>query len=103
MEQQQEVARSDRRGGILSRLPFRPSDAAPSDSFDALLNRIHPADSRVRLLARETPASFIAFDLLALGDESLLSEPFQRRRDLLIEALAAARAPVHAARWEGDG
>jgi len=63
--------------------------------FDALLNRIHPADSRVRLLASETPASFIAFDLLALGDESLLSEPFQRRRDRLVEALAAARAPVH--------
>jgi len=63
--------------------------------FEALLNRIHPADSRVRLLAAETPASFIAFDLLALGDRDLMSEPFQRRRELLEEALAGARAPVH--------
>jgi ATP-dependent DNA ligase len=63
--------------------------------FEALLNRIHPADSRVRMLAEETPASFIAFDLLALGDQSLLPEPFQRRRELLEEALKSARAPVH--------
>src|ERR1700758_2168352 len=39
--------------------------------FDALLNRIHPADSRVQMLARETPASFVAFDLLALGDRDV--------------------------------
>jgi ATP-dependent DNA ligase len=63
--------------------------------FEALLNRIHPADSRVRLLAEETPASFVAFDLLALGDEALLPEPFEHRRDLLEEALRSARAPVH--------
>jgi ATP-dependent DNA ligase len=63
--------------------------------FEALLNRIHPADSRVRLLASQTPASFIAFDLLALGDEAFLSEPFRRRREVLQEALASARAPVH--------
>src|ERR1700694_2943167 len=63
--------------------------------FEALLNRIHPAESRVRLLAGETPASFIAFDLLALGDEALLSEPFRRRREFLEEALTTARAPVH--------
>jgi ATP-dependent DNA ligase len=63
--------------------------------FEALLNRIHPAESRVRLLAGETPASFIAFDLLALGDQDLMSEPFQRRRELLQESLAEARAPVH--------
>jgi ATP-dependent DNA ligase len=63
--------------------------------FDALLNRIHPADSRVALLAAQTPASFIAFDLLALGDDSLLEESFRRRRELLEEALAQAQAPVH--------
>src|ERR1700748_876242 len=40
--------------------------------FEALLQRIHPAESRVNLLAEQTPASFVAFDLLALGDEALL-------------------------------
>src|SRR5262249_46283879 len=43
--------------------------------FDALLERIHPADSRVRMLARTTPAGFVAFDLLALGDDSLMDTP----------------------------
>ena len=43
--------------------------------FDALLQRIHPAESRVRRLAAETPASFVAFDLLALDDDSLLDRP----------------------------
>ena len=47
--------------------------------FDALLNRIHPAASRVRKLAEETPASFVAFDLLALGDEDLRTRPFEER------------------------
>ena len=63
--------------------------------FEALQNRIHPADSRVRLLAVETPASFIAFDLLALGDESLMEQPLTRRRESLEGALSAAAAPVH--------
>src|ERR671916_107764 len=43
--------------------------------FEALLQRIHPADSRVRLLAETTPAVFVAFDLLAIGDRSVLEEP----------------------------
>ncbi|HEX5495118.1 MAG TPA: ATP-dependent DNA ligase [Mycobacteriales bacterium] len=63
--------------------------------FDALLARIHPAASRARLLAEQTPASFVAFDLLARGDESLLDTPFARRRDALEDALGPARAPVH--------
>jgi len=63
--------------------------------FDALLNRIHPAQSRVRMLAEQTPASFVAFDLLALGEVSLLDEPFQGRRAMLADALGAVRAPVH--------
>ena len=63
--------------------------------FEVLQQRIHPADSRVRRLAAETPASFVAFDLLALGDEDLTKRPFVERRALLVEALAGARAPVH--------
>jgi ATP-dependent DNA ligase len=65
--------------------------------FEALLQRIHPAESRVNLLARETPASFVAFDLLALGDESLMEEPFNVRRRRLESMMAGARAPVYLA------
>ena len=63
--------------------------------FDALLQRIHPADSRVRQLAEATPASFVAFDLLALGPDDLRGEGFERRRRLLVESLGDARPPVH--------
>src|SRR5215213_4840289 len=63
--------------------------------FEALLQRIHPAESRVNLLAEQTPASFVAFDLLALGDESLLETPFGERQALLRTALAGVRAPVY--------
>jgi ATP-dependent DNA ligase len=69
--------------------------SGPGLDFEALLQRIHPAASRVNLLARETPASFIAFDLLALGGESLMERPFAERRARLAEALAGAHAPVH--------
>lgn len=65
--------------------------------FDALTERIHPADSRVRTLAERTPASFVAFDLLALDDESLLDVPLTDRRALLVRALSGATAPVHVA------
>ncbi|MFF4224448.1 ATP-dependent DNA ligase [Streptomyces abikoensis] len=65
--------------------------------FDALLERIHPADSRVRHLAEVTPASLIAFDLLALGDASLLDTPQSERRAALTEALRGARAPLFTA------
>ncbi|HUY23535.1 MAG TPA: ATP-dependent DNA ligase [Acidimicrobiales bacterium] len=63
--------------------------------FDALLQRIHPAASRVALLASSTPASFVGFDLLALDDRDLRGEPFRERRALLEQALGAAEAPVH--------
>jgi ATP-dependent DNA ligase len=53
--------------------------------FDALGQRIHPAESRVRMLAEATPASFVAFDLLALGDRDLRPEPFVERRRVLVE------------------
>jgi ATP-dependent DNA ligase len=62
--------------------------------FEALLQRIHPAESRVRMLAEETPASFVAFDLLAVGDESLLEVPFSERRAQLEKVMAKAKAPV---------
>jgi len=70
--------------------------------FESLLLRIHPADSRVNLLAREIPASFVAFDLLALGDESLMEEPFSRRRERLQAALGGAQPPVHVAAGTTD-
>lgn len=65
--------------------------------FDALTERIHPADSRVRTLAERTPASFVAFDLLALDDHALLDVPLTGRRALLDRALAGVTAPVHLA------
>jgi len=55
--------------------------------FDALGQRIHPAASRVRMLAEQTPADFVAFDLVALGDRSLLEVPFVERRALLEQAV----------------
>jgi ATP-dependent DNA ligase len=63
--------------------------------FDALLQRVHPAASRVKLLSEQTPASFVAFDLLAIGNEDCTGLPFERRRAVLEEALAAARPPVY--------
>lgn len=63
--------------------------------FEALQQRIHPAVSRVTLLSTETPASFVAFDLLALGDDDLTARPFAERRALLEEAFAGVAPPVH--------
>ncbi|MEV6523073.1 ATP-dependent DNA ligase [Longispora sp. NPDC051575] len=85
--------------------------------FEALQQRIHPAASRVKLLAGTTPALFVAFDLLALGSASLMDQPFSDRRAALEDALAGLDGPVHltptttdetvAARWfeqfEGAG
>jgi ATP-dependent DNA ligase len=63
--------------------------------FEALLQRIHPATSRVNLLADQTPARFVAFDLLALGDTDYMERPFAERRAVLEDALAGVRAPLH--------
>jgi ATP-dependent DNA ligase len=63
--------------------------------FEALQQRIHPAVSRVNLLARETPASFVAFDLLALDDADLTGQPLIARRAALEQALLEAAAPVY--------
>ncbi|WP_317446445.1 ATP-dependent DNA ligase [Streptomyces collinus] len=65
--------------------------------FDALTERIHPAASRVRTLAERTPASFVAFDVLALDDRSLVEAPLTERRALLERELSGAGAPVHVA------
>jgi ATP-dependent DNA ligase len=63
--------------------------------FDSLLLRIHPAASRVKLLAAETPASYVAWDLLALGDDDLRQAPQSQRRERLEMALGAAKPPIH--------
>jgi ATP-dependent DNA ligase len=63
--------------------------------FDALQQRIHPATSRIRRLAQETPASFVAFDLIALGDRDLSDEPFAERRRLLEDSVPGDRGQVY--------
>jgi len=63
--------------------------------FDALQLRLHPAASRVAKLAKETPAGFVAFDLLALDDRDLREVPLRDRRTALEQALGAAGAPLH--------
>ncbi|MBI5160404.1 MAG: ATP-dependent DNA ligase [Micrococcales bacterium] len=63
--------------------------------FEALQQRIHPATSRVTLLAERTPASLVVFDLLALGDEDWTGRPFAERRAALVDALAGAGTNVH--------
>ena len=65
-------------------------DAEGEPVFDALQQRIHPAESRINLLAEETPVSFVTFDLLAEEDEELLDVPFGTRRERL--AALAERA-----------
>jgi ATP-dependent DNA ligase len=65
-------------------------DAHGREDFDALGQRIHPADSRVQLLSAQTPAAYVAFDLLAHEQESLLEQPFRERRSALAELLDSA-------------
>jgi len=65
-------------------------DADGNLQFDALQQRIHPAESRVNLLAREIPAQLVAFDLLAEGDEALLDAPLAERRERLERVAAKA-------------
>jgi len=82
-------------------------DAEGNLEFDALQSRIHPAESRIALLAREIPASYVAFDLLAEGDDSLLETPFGERRERLERLLGGtsiavselSRDPVRAEQW----
>lgn len=65
--------------------------------FDALGQRIHPAESRVTMLSEKTPAEFIAFDILAVGDESLMDRPFEERRAALEDVAEGFSPPVHLA------
>ena len=82
-----------------------------SQDFDALSQRIHPARSRIERLARETPARYIAFDLLAEGDQSLLDAPFAKRRASLetllqgkeVALTPATRVPGEAEPWLRSG
>jgi ATP-dependent DNA ligase len=70
--------------------------------WDALTQRIHPAESRVRMLSEQTPAMFIAFDILARGERDLASEPFASRRAELLDLLQAVPHPVHITRTTDD-
>ncbi|HMS37883.1 MAG TPA: ATP-dependent DNA ligase, partial [Arachnia sp.] len=63
-------------------------------NFDLLQQRIHPAASRIAKLSTETPASFVAFDLLALGQENYVEKPFRERREALERVLADAAPPI---------
>lgn len=70
--------------------------------WPTLSQRIHPAASRVNLLSAETPAMFIAFDLLARGDRDLQGEPFAVRRGELVDLLGSVPSPVHVTRTTED-
>jgi ATP-dependent DNA ligase len=85
-------------------------DADGGQDFDALQQRIHPAQSRIAMLAEQTPAHFVAFDLLARDGQSWLERPFSERREALeatvSEALAITpltREPSEAEPWLGSG
>jgi hypothetical protein len=70
-------------------------------NFEALQQRIGPAASRVRLLAEQTPASFVAFDLLALGDDDLTKRPFIERRNRELREILAQPAIANAFETQG--
>jgi ATP-dependent DNA ligase len=70
--------------------------------WDALSQRIHPAASRIQTLSQQTPASFIAFDILARGDASLVESPFAERRDSLVDLLGEMIEPIHLSQLTQD-
>lgn len=85
-------------------------DPGGGQDFDALQNRIHPALSRIQMLAEQTPARYVAFDLLALGGESLLERPFEQRRAKLedhvqppVAITPMTRETSEAEPWLGSG
>lgn len=81
---------------------LRSPDGAERLQFEVLQERIHPAASRVDMLAEKTPAGFVAFDLLALGDESYVERPFVERRAALEGALAGLDGPCYLTRTTQD-
>src|SRR6187397_2563877 len=86
------------RTNIPERVVFDGEIVIPGENgldFDALQLRMHPAESRVEKLSAPIPASFVAFDLLALGKDDLTGEPFSKRRAALETALKKAKPPVH--------
>jgi ATP-dependent DNA ligase len=72
-----------------------PDPAEGRLDFEALQQRIHPAQSRVNMLAKATPAHFVGFDLLAEGEDDYTARPFAERRTALERALKKARSPIH--------
>jgi ATP-dependent DNA ligase len=76
-------------------VPMTSAEGIGRLDFSALQQRIHPAQSRVELLSRSTPASFVAFDLIAIDGRSLMGESFRVRRRLLEEAASSWVAPLH--------
>jgi ATP-dependent DNA ligase len=74
----------------------------PRLEFEVLQERIHPAASRIAMLAEKTPASFVAFDLLALGSTSLVDRPFSERRDRLEASLDGLTGPTYLTRTTTD-
>ena len=84
-------------------------DAEGRQDFDALGQRIHPAETRINMLAEQTPTTFVAFDLLALDDESLLGLPQRERRDRLVAFISdplqlcpSTEDPAEAEPWLED-
>jgi ATP-dependent DNA ligase len=80
------------------------------EDFDALQNRLHPAESRVQMLAEKTPARYVAFDILALDDDALLDKPFEERRRVLelavgdsVDVTPLTREPDDAEPWLQGG
>ena len=74
----------------------------PRLEFEVLQERIHPAESRIRMLSEKTPASYVAFDLLAIDDASLVGQPLSERRARLEAELAGVAGPIHLTRTTTD-
>jgi ATP-dependent DNA ligase len=81
---------------------LRGDDGVDRLEFETLQERIHPAKSRIDMLAEKTPAGFVAFDLLALGDTSYVDRPFSERRAALEHGLAGLGGPCYLTRTTTD-